>query len=153
MDRLKAQRQAKIMEIISTINVETQEQLLKELQNAGFRSTQATISRDIKELRIVKELTALGTYRYTVAAKEVPTTFSSRINTIFRECVTRYDYAQNIVVLKTYSGMAQAAAAAIDAIQMQDIVGSVAGDDTILIVMRSTEIASDFTEKYKELLH
>ena len=90
---MKAQRQAKIMEIISNINVETQEQLLAELENAGFRSTQATISRDIKELRIVKELTSLGTYRYTTATKEVPATFSNRLNTIFRECVTRYDYA------------------------------------------------------------
>ena len=109
---MKAQRQAKIMEIISSINVETQEQLLQELQAAGFRSTQATISRDIKELRIVKELSALGTYRYTVATKEVPTTFSTRINTIFRECVTRYDYAQNIVVIHTLPGLAGAAASA-----------------------------------------
>ena len=92
------------MEIISNINVETQEQLLLELEKSGFRSTQATISRDIKELRIVKELTTLGTYRYASAAKEVPSTFSSRLNTIFRECVTRYDYAQNIVVIHTHIG-------------------------------------------------
>ena len=70
------------MEIISNINVETQEQLLEKLQEAGFNSTQATISRDIKELRIVKELTSFGTYRYTTAAKEVPSSFSSRLNTI-----------------------------------------------------------------------
>ena len=71
---MKAQRQAKIVEIISNINVETQEQLLEKLQEAGFSSTQATISRDIKELRIVKELTSFGTYRYTTAAREVPST-------------------------------------------------------------------------------
>lgn len=70
------------MEIISTTNVETQEQLLKELQEAGFTSTQATISRDIKELRIVKELTSFGTYRYTTAAREVPSAFTGRLNTI-----------------------------------------------------------------------
>ena len=92
---MKSNRQAKIMEIISTTNVETQEQLLRELQNAGFASTQATISRDIKELRIVKELTSFGTYRYTTAAREVPNSFLSRLNTIFRECVTNFDYAQN----------------------------------------------------------
>ena len=91
---MKSQRQAKILEIISTTNVETQEQLLQELEEAGFRSTQATISRDIKELRVVKELTSLGTYRYTTSAKELPATFSNRLNTIFRECVTGYDYAQ-----------------------------------------------------------
>ena len=72
---MKSERQAKILEIISTINVETQEQLLQELEMSGFRSTQATISRDIKELRIVKELTTLGTYRYTTAVKEVPSSF------------------------------------------------------------------------------
>ena len=85
---MKTQRQAKIMEIISTTNVETQEQLLQALRDAGFNSTQATISRDIKELRIIKELTSFGTYHYTAAAREVPGTFTGRLNTIFRECVT-----------------------------------------------------------------
>ncbi len=141
---MKAQRQAKIMEIISNVNVETQEQLLQELQEAGFHSTQATISRDIKELRIVKELTALGTYRYTVAAKELPTTFSGRMNTIFRECVTRYDYAQNIVVIHTLPGLAAAAASAIDAMNLSLVVGTLAGDDTVMVVMRDNNAAAIF---------
>jgi transcriptional regulator of arginine metabolism len=98
---LKTQRQDKILEIVTTRDVETQEQLLQELQDAGFYSTQATISRDIKELRIVKELTSFGTYRYTTSSKEVSGTFSTRLNTIFRECVTGFDYAQNIVVIHT----------------------------------------------------
>ena len=132
------------MEIISNINVETQEQLLKELQEAGFYSTQATISRDIKELRIVKELTALGTYRYTVAAKELPPTFSGRMNTIFRECVTRYDYAQNIVVIHTLPGLAGAAASAIDAMNLSVVVGTLAGDDTVMVVMRDNNAAAIF---------
>jgi len=149
---LKAQRQAKIMEIISTINVETQEQLLQELQAAGFRSTQATISRDIKELRIVKELSALGTYRYTVAAKEMPTTFSTRINTIFRECVTRYDYAQNIVVIHTLPGLAGAAASAIDAMSMSVVVGTLAGDDTVMVVMRDNNAAAAFCGEISGLI-
>ena len=150
---MKAQRQAKILEIISTINVETQEQLLKELQSAGFRSTQATISRDIKELRIVKELTALGTYRYTVASKEVPTTFSNRINTIFRECVTRYDYAQNIVVIHTLPGLAGAAASAIDGMNMSVVVGTLAGDDTVMVVMRDNNAAAVFCGEIAALLN
>lgn len=141
---MKAQRQAKIMEIISNINVETQEQLLQELESAGFRSTQATISRDIKELRIVKELTSLGTYRYTTAAKELPTTFSNRLNTIFRECVTRYDYAQNIVVIHTLPGLAGAAASAIDTMNMSVVVGTLAGDDTVMVVMRDNNAAASF---------
>ena len=150
---MKAQRQAKIMEIISTMNVETQEQLLQELQAAGFRSTQATISRDIKELRVVKELTALGTYRYTVAAKEVPTTFSNRINTIFRECVTRYDYAQNIVVIHTLPGLAGAAASAIDTMNMSVVVGTLAGDDTVMVVMRDNNAAAVFCGEISALLN
>ena len=89
---MKSQRQAKILEIISNKNVETQEQLLAELQAAGFRGTQATISRDIKELRVVKELTSLGTYRYTVSNSDIGSSFSARLNTIFRECVISFDY-------------------------------------------------------------
>ncbi len=141
------------MEIISTINVETQEQLLQELQAAGFRSTQATISRDIKELRVVKELTALGTYRYAVAAKEMPTTFSSRINTIFKECVTRFDYAQNIVVIHTLPGLASAAGSAIDAMNMSVVVGTLAGDDTVMVVMRDNNAAAVFCGEIAALIN
>jgi len=148
---LKSQRQAKIMEIISTINVETQEQLLQELQDAGFRSTQATISRDIKELRIVKELTSLGTYRYTTSVKEMPSTFSNRLNTIFRECVTRYDYAQNLVVIHTLPGLAGAAASAIDAMNMSVVVGTLAGDDTVMVVMRDNNAAAQFCGEISNL--
>ncbi len=148
---MKSQRQAKIMEIISTTNVETQEQLLELLQEAGFRSTQATISRDIKELRIVKELTTLGTYRYTTAVKEMPSTFSSRLNTIFRECVTRYDYAQNIVVIHTLPGLAGAAASAIDAMNLSVIVGTLAGDDTVMVVMRDSNAAAQFCGEISNL--
>ena len=149
---MKSQRQAKILEIISTTNVETQEQLLQELENAGFRSTQATISRDIKELRVVKELTSLGTYRYTTSAKELPATFSNRLNSIFRECVTGYDYAQNLVVIHTLPGLAGAAASAIDSMNMSVVVGTLAGDDTIMIVMRSQSKAQDFCTDMKNLL-
>lgn len=148
---MKSQRQAKILEIISTINVETQEQLLQELEVAGFRSTQATISRDIKELRIVKELTTLGTYRYTTAAKEVPSSFSNRLNTIFRECVTRYDYAQNLVVIHTLPGLAGAAASAIDSMNMSVVVGTLAGDDTVLVVMRDANTAAQFCGEISNL--
>ena len=141
------------MEIISTRNVETQEQLLKLLQESGFRGTQATISRDIKELRIVKELTGLGTYRYTAAATEVPGTFSTRLNTIFRECVTSYDYAQNIVVIHTMPGLASAAGSAIDAMNMSVVLGTLAGDDTVMIVMRDCNSAAAFCGEIKNLLN
>ena len=150
---MKSERQAKILEIISTINVETQEQLLQELESAGVRSTQATISRDIKELRIVKELTSLGTYRYTTAAKEVPSTFSGRLNAIFRECVTMYDYAQNLVVIHTLPGLANAAASAIDSMNLSVVVGTLAGDDTVMVVMRDTNAAAQFCGEISNLIN
>ena len=140
------------MEIISNVNVETQEQLLEKLQEAGFTSTQATISRDIKELRIVKELTSFGTYRYTTGAKEVPSSFSGRLNTIFRECVTNFDYAQNMVVIKTMPGLASAAASAIDAMNMGVVLGTLAGDDTVFIVMRDSNAAAAFCGEIRNLL-
>ena len=149
---MKIQRQAKIMEIITTHNVETQEQLLEELQNAGFRSTQATISRDIKELRIVKELTSFGTYRYTTSSNELNGSFSSRLNTIFRECITGFDYAQNMVVIHTMPGLASAAASAVDAMNMSVVLGTLAGDDTVFIVMRDTNAAAAFCGEIKTLL-
>ena len=150
---MKNKRQAKIMEIITNRNVETQEQLLKELKEAGFRSTQATISRDIKELRIVKELTSFGTYRYAATNEEMSGTFSGRLNTIFRECITNFDYAQNMVVIHTLPGLASAAASAIDSMNMSVVVGSIAGDDTVFIVMRDTNAAAAFCGEIKHLLN
>jgi len=140
------------MEIISNTNVETQEQLLALLLQAGFTSTQATISRDIKELRIVKELTSFGTYRYTTAAREVPSTFSARLNTIFRECVTSFDYAQNIIVIHTLPGLANAAASALDAMNMSVVLGTLAGDDTVMVVMRDSNSAAAFCGEIKGLM-
>ena len=150
---MKSQRQAKIMEIISNRNVETQEQLLDQLKQAGFHSTQATISRDIKELRIVKELTSFGTYRYTTASDEVSGTFSSKLNTIFRECITTFDYAQNMIVIRTLPGLASAAASAIDAMNMSVVLGTLAGDDTVFVVMRDSNSAAAFCGEIRSLLN
>lgn len=150
---MKSQRQAKILEIISNKNIETQEQLLSELQSEGFRGTQATISRDIKELRIVKELTSLGTYRYTISASDLGSSFSARLNTIFRECVISFDYAQNIIVVRTLPGLASAAGSAIDAMNLNTIVGTLAGDDTVMIVMRDTNAAATLCGEIKSLLN
>jgi len=150
---MKSQRQAKILEIISNKNIETQEQLLAELQAEGFRGTQATISRDIKELRIVKELTSLGTYRYTISASDLGGSFSARLNTIFRECVISFDYAQNIIVVRTLPGLASAAGSAIDAMNLNTIVGTLAGDDTVMIVMRDTNAAATLCGEIKSLLN
>ena len=144
---MKTQRQAKIMEIISTKDIETQEQLLQSLQEAGFYSTQATISRDIKEL------TSFGTYRYTTSGKDGSHTFSARLNTIFRECITGFDYAQNMIVIKTMPGLASAAASAIDAMNMGVVLGTLAGDDTVFVVMRDSNSAAAFCGEIRSLLN
>ncbi len=150
---MKSKRQAKIMEIITNKNVETQEQLLAELQRAGFHSTQATISRDIKELRVIKEMTSFGTYRYCVSTNEVTNSFSGKLNTIFRECITNFDYAQNIIVIHTLPGLANAAASAIDAMSMSVVLGTLAGDDTVFVVMRDNNAAAAFCGEIKSLLN
>ena len=150
---MKSQRQAKIIEIISTRNVETQEQLLAILQQEGFRGTQATISRDIKELRIIKELSNLGTYRYTTATSELDSSFSGRMNTIFKESVVSFDYAQNLIVIRTLPGLASAAGSAIDGMNLHSVVGCLAGDDTVMVVMRDTNAAAALCGEIKSLLN
>ena len=149
---MKTKRQAKIVEIISNTNVETQEQLLKALEEEGFTSTQATISRDIKELRIVKELTSLGTYRYSVSEKDAPPALTDRLNTIFRECVTSIDYAENIIVIHTLPGLANAAGSALDAMKIHVVLGTLAGDDTVMIVMRDSNAAAAFCGEIKSVI-
>ena len=149
---MKTKRQAKIVEIISNTNVETQEQLLKALEEEGFTSTQATISRDIKELRIVKELTSLGTYRYSVSEKDAPPALTDRLNTIFRECVTSIDYAENIIVIHTLPGLASAAGSALDAMKINVVLGTLAGDDTVMLVMRDSNAAAAFCGEIKSVI-
>ena len=149
---MKSQRQAKIMEIISKTNVQTQEQLLEALQAEGFYGTQATISRDIKELRIVKELTSMGTYRYSASVNEMEGSFSSKLNTIFRECVVSFDYAQNIIVIRTLPGLASAAGSALDGMHLNSVVGTLAGDDTVMDLMRDNNSAAALCGEIKGLI-
>ena len=141
------------MEIVRSCDVETQEQLLELLLNAGFSCTQATVSRDIKELRIIKEQSQLGTYRYAAPVNETTGTFSSRLNAIFRECVTGYDYAQNIVVIHTIPGLAAAAASSVDAMKTRMVLGCIGGDDTVIIVMRDSGAAAAFCMEIRNLLN
>ena len=149
---MKFQRQAKILEIIEKNEIETQEELSAQLKKKGFDATQATVSRDMKELRLVKVLSPSGKYRYVVAASEGEGAVSPRLKNIFRECVTAIDYAQNIVVIKTLSGLASAAAMAIDVMKIPEVVGSIAGDDTVFLVMRSEESAERFEQETESLL-
>ena len=111
---MKNDRQEKLLQIISEENIETQEQLLQRLEARGIRSTQATISRDIKQLHLIKEPTGFGTYRYAVSTHRTRLNFAEKLRNIFRECVLSVDYAQNLVVIKTMAGLAGAAASALD---------------------------------------
>lgn len=149
---MKANRQKKILELITEKSIETQEQLLQELHECGYKSTQATVSRDIKELRIVKTLDGTGNYRYSVPHKVETEKFDSRFRVIFRECVTSLDYAQNLVVIKTMPGLGAAAGANIDALKMPSVIGTLSGDDTTLIIMRDTESAMDFCEEIRKMI-
>lgn len=149
---MKSKRQAKILEIITSMEVETQEQLQKELERAGFTTTQATISRDMKELRVVKELSESGRYRYASSMQEPTSTFSGRLHKIFRECVTGVDYAQNLVVIKTMPGLAHAAGSAIDGMELPYLLGTLAGDDTTLLIMRDTASAGSLCAEIKRML-
>ena len=149
---MKNDRQNQLLQIISEEIIETQEQLLERLQAKGIKSTQATISRDIKELKIVKEMTNFGTYRYSITEKEPGNPFSDRLNTIFRECVTSFDYAQNIVVIHTLPGLANAAASALDAMKAEYILGTLAGDDTVVAILRDSNSAAVFCGEIKALI-
>ena len=149
---MKPNRQAKILELITLKEIETQEQLLNELNACGFPATQATISRDIKELRLIKELGPNGTYRYSAASKQREHSSSAKLNSIFKQCVIACDHAQNIVVIKTMPGLASAACAALDNMEFNFLVGSLAGDDTAFLVMRDTDSAAEFCEEIKEML-
>ncbi len=149
---MKNDRQAKILEIISSENIETQEQLLDRLQAHGITSNQATISRDIKQLHLIKEPMGQGMYKYAVSGNRTKLNFAERLRTIFRESITSIDSAQNIVVIKTMPGLASAACAAMDGMDFSFMVGSLAGDDTAFIVMRDTESALEFCKEIKEML-
>ena len=149
---MKSRRHDKILELISECNIDTQEELQERLNQEGFRVTQATVSRDIKELRLIKTLGADGSYRYTTnGEKGGKADLSFKFHAIFSEAVNRVYYAQNLVVVKCYTGMANAACAALDSIHWQGLIGTIAGDDTILLVMKDESYAKSITEELNKL--
>ncbi len=149
---MKNARQSEILNIIQGTEVETQEQLLAELSARGFTATQATISRDIKELRLVKELTGRGGYRYTQTDRRSTAGADLRLRNIFKEGVISVDVAQNIVVVRTMPGLASAACSALDGMEIPGMVGSLAGDDTGILIMRDNSAAQQFSSEVHKLL-
>lgn len=148
---MKKRRQAKILEIISTYEIETQEELQAKLLECGYEITQATISRDIKDLRLVKDLSPKGRYIYSTGKKHFDN-INKRAGGIFSESIINIDYALNTVVIKCFSGMANAACAAIDSMTLDNVLGTIAGDDTIFVLCRTEECAKSFTSKLRTML-
>ena len=150
---MKVSRQEKILEIIRTNSVETQEELMRLLRVAGFDATQATISRDIKSLKLVKVANQNGTYKYAINNdKQVEFANISKYRNVLVEVVTRVMPAGNLVVVNTMEGAAQAAAAAIDTMNCVEIVGSIAGDDTIFLAFATVDQAKEFASKFRIMI-
>ena len=149
---MKNVRQSEILNIVRSKDIDTQEQLLEELRARGFTTTQATISRDIKELRLVKELTGTGGYRYALSERKTASTSDTRLRNIFKEGVVSVDVAQNIVVVRTMPGLASAACSALDSMDIDGMVGSLAGDDTGILIMRDSALAQQFSSEVHKLL-
>ena len=149
---MKNARQGEIIKIIQSMDVETQDQLLEELRARGFSTTQATISRDIKELHLIKELTGYGSYKYVVSERKLSLNFAGRLRNIFKEGVVSADVAQNLVVVRTMPGLASAACSALDGMEIEGMVGSLAGDDTGILIMRDNDAAERFNQEVHKLL-
>lgn len=149
---MKNDRQNTILSIIAEEPVETQEQLLSLLLERGIVATQATISRDIKQLHLVKAPAGQGKYRYAVSDHGNKINIANKQQTIFRESILRVDYAQNMVVLHTMVGLANGAAAALDGMEIDQLIGTLAGDDTVLLIMRDNDSAAELATSIRMML-
>ena len=147
---MKVERHSKIVELIGKYEIETQEELAEYLTKEGFQVTQATVSRDIRELKLTKIQSESGKQRYMVLKPQG--TFSDKYIRILRDGYASMDMAQNILVIKTVSGMAMAVAAALDAIHYHEIVGCIAGDDTIMCAVRSVDDTILVMDKIRKLI-
>lgn len=140
---MKTKRHSKIMELIQNYDISTQEDLLEYLKQEGFDVTQATVSRDIKELHLVKTMLADGKYKYSETANSDGEKIGSNY-AVFAQSIKSVDYAKNMVVIKCFTGMANAACVVLDTMNQEGMVGTLAGDDTIFACMRTDDYARDF---------
>lgn len=147
----RSSRQSKILELISTKEIETQDELARELKNAGFEITQATISRDIKELGLTKILGSSGKYKYAILGSEQQVISNKYIN-IFKECVISSKGALNLVVVKTIKGMGASVCAFIDKLNLNELLGATYGDDTVMLAFPTTAFASEAVATLQELM-
>lgn len=148
---MKQKRHNAILALINEMVIETQEELTAELVKRGFRVTQATVSRDIKDLNIMKCQTGDGGYKYSQVAN-ISNQGGARIRSIFSNSVISVDFVLNQIVVKTLAGMAQAAAITIEGMAWNEVLGTVAGDDTVLVIVKSVEQAERLAQKLKEIM-
>lgn len=149
---MRYSRQNKIIELINTYEIDTQEKLASLLRENGFEVTQATISRDIKDLQLVKTLSSSGKYKYALnQTKDMPV--SDRFVKIFRETITSFAASGNLIVVKTLSGCANAAGEAIDNCGLPHIIGSIAGDNTLLLIADSADSIPEIIKEFQDMLH
>ncbi len=148
---MRYSRQNKILDIINTNEVETQEKLVELLKKAGYKVTQATISRDIKELQLIKTLSPSGRYKYTVGVSE-DRPISDRFVKIFKETIQTINSAGNIIVVKTLSGCAAAAGEAIDNLNFPNVIGSIAGDNTLMLVVNDPANVPALMSRFNEMM-
>lgn len=148
---MKVGRQAKIIELIGRYDIETQEELCERLNIEGYEVTQATVSRDIRALKLTKVVVSSGRQCYKII--EGNTDYSKRFINILRDGFVSADMAQNILVIKTVSGMAMAVATAIDSLNYNEIVGCIAGDDTIMLAIRTVDDCLEVMKKIRELVN
>ena len=148
---MKTRRHAKILELIRERDIETQDELLRHLREAGFDVTQATVSRDIKELRLIKTLSGSGRYKYSTGS-DGSADMSSKFHSLFTDSALSVDYAMNMLVIKCMNGIAQAVCASMDAMYWKDFVGTLAGEDTILVVCRTEAAARKAMEELQKLI-
>ena len=149
---MKLARHAKILELIETYEIETQDELAQKLCEEGFNVTQATVSRDIREMKLTKIATEKGRQKYAVISSH-DSEVTERMTRVFREAVVKMDYAQNMIVIKTLSGMGMAVAVAMDNMQNPEIIGTIAGDDTVFCVVRNHNQAAVIIEKLYRIIH
>ncbi|MDI3522040.1 MAG: transcriptional regulator of arginine metabolism [Bacillota bacterium] len=142
----------KILELINAQPIETQEELAELLKKSGFEVTQATVSRDIKELRLIKVPSGQDRYCYALPPELPKGTIESRLRRIFRESVFSMDSSENLIVIKSLPGSAQAVGSAIDSLDWEDIIGTVAGDDTILVVIKRKEKVAEVLKGFEQLM-
>ena len=149
---MKDRRQARILELVANQAIETQEELASHLESVGFKATQATVSRDIKELGLIKVMGKNGRQIYTQSPTSGGDSLADRLVRILRNAVTHMEYASHCIVIKTFSGGCNSAAAALDSLQLSGVMGTIAGDDTVMVIVKNADETAEMVARLERML-